>query len=198
MSHSTLIRWSGMAAVVGAEFVLIGGQPESVAAGTSALIIVRVAFVAVIVLALLGLVGLYASQPEETGTLGLIGFLVAFIGTVMTAGLLWSAAFVGPWLAEAAPELLDTEPAGLFAAGFMLSLVLLALGWLLFGLASLQARVLPRGAAILLMVGSVLFFVIFLLEVPGSSVVFGAALAWMGYTLWSGDGEPAASSHPAM
>jgi hypothetical protein len=200
MSSSNLIRWSGLAALLGgvliavfdvAEFVLIGGQPESVAAGTSALIIVRVAFLVPIVLVILGLVGLYARQAEQVGSLGLIAFLVALTGTVMVFGVQWTSAFVGPWLAQVAPELLDAEPAGLLGAGFILSFVLLALGWLLFGLVSLQATVLPRGAAVLLMVGAVLLFVLLLLDVPGSSVVFGASLAWMGYALWSGAGEGA-------
>jgi hypothetical protein len=205
MSSSNLIRWSGLAALVGgvllavlevAEFVLIGGQPESVVAGASALIIVRVSFLVAIALIILALVGLYARQAEQAGTLGLIAFLVAFTGTVMVFGAQWSTAFIGPWLAEAAPELLDTEPAGLMAAGFMLSFLLLALGWFLCGLASLQAGVLPRGGAVLLMVGAVLLFVALLLEFPGSTVVFGAALAWMGYGLWSGAGERAAASQP--
>lgn len=207
MSSSNLIRWSGLAALVGGvllaifdvlEFVFIGGQPESVAAAAGAVIIVRVLFIAAIMLIILGLVGLYAYQAQQAGTLGLIAFLVAFIGSVMASGVQWSAAFIGPWLAEAAPELLDTEPSGMLATGFVLSFVLLALGWLLFGFASLQARVLPRGAAILLVVGAVLSFVILLLEFPGASVVFGAALAWMGYALWSAAGEPALTAKTAM
>jgi hypothetical protein len=180
-----------------AEFVVIGGQPESVAAATSAVIIVRVSFIMALVLIILGLVGLYSRQVEQAGTLGLIAFLVALIGTVMVAGLQWSAAFIGPWLAEVAPELLDTEPSGVLTAGFMLSFALLALGWLLFGLASLRARVLPRGAAVLLMVGAPLLFVILFLELPGSTVVFGVALAWMGYALWTGAGETAVHPRPA-
>ncbi|MFQ5611232.1 MAG: hypothetical protein ACE5H9_03775 [Anaerolineae bacterium] len=200
MSSSNLIRWSGLAALVGgvllavfdvAEAVIIGGRPESVVAGTGALIIVRIAFLVPIVLTSLGLVGLHARQAEQAGTLGLVAFLAAFTGTAMVFGLQWSAAFIGSWLAGAAPELLDTEPAGLLAAGFMLSFVLFALGWLLFGLAALQARVLPRGAAVLLMAGAVLFLALLMLDIPGSSVVFGVALLWMGYALWSGAGEPA-------
>jgi len=206
MSSSNLIRWSGLAALVGsvllvvldvAEFVLIGGQPESVAAATSALIIVRVSFIVAIALITLGLVGLYTRQAEQAGSLGLIAFLVAFIGTVMVAGVQWGAAFIGPWLAEVAPELLDTEPSGVLTAGFMLSFALLALGWLLFGLASLRASVLPRGAAVLLMVGAALFFIILLLELPGSTLVFGVALAWMGYALWTGAGETTVQPRPA-
>jgi len=206
MSSSNLTRWSGLAALVGgvllavldvAESVIIGGQPESVIAGTGALIIVRIAFLVPVALMILGLVGLYVRQAEQTGSLGLIAFLVAFSGTVLVFGLQWSAAFMGSWLAGAAPGLLDTEPAGLLAAGFMISFLLLALGWLLFGLASLQARVFPRNAAVLLVVGAVLLFVLLMLDVPGSTVVFGAALAWMGYALWSGTSEPALTAEAA-
>lgn len=200
MSSSNLVRWSGLAAVVGAvllivldlaEFILIGGQPESAVAANSALVIVRATYMLAITLMSLGLVGLYAIQTEQAGTLGLIAFLVTIIGIVMVAGAQWGAAFLGPWLAEVAPAILDTEPTGLFVAGFILSFLLLALGWLLFGLASLRARVLPRGSSILMMVGAVLFFAMLFLELPGSTVVFGVALAWMGYALWAGAGETA-------
>jgi hypothetical protein len=206
MSSSNLIRWSGLAAVVGAvllivldvaEFILISGQPESAVAGTSALIIVRVFYMVSLTLMLLGLVGLYARQVEQSGSLGLIAFLVAIFGIVMTAGAQWGAAFLGPWLAEVAPAILDAEPTGLFVAGFILTFLLFALGWLLFGLASLQAKVLPRGASILMIVGAALFFVMLFLELPGSTVVFGVALAWLGYALWSGAGETAAEPQPA-
>ena len=198
MSSSNLIRWSGLAAVVGAvllivldlaEFIIIGGQPESAVAANSALVIVRVTYLMAITLMSLGLVGLYAIQTEQAGTLGLIAFLVTVIGIVMTAGAQWGAAFLGPWLAEEAPEILDTEPSAFFMAGLVVSFLLCALGWLLFGLASLRARVLPRRSSILLMVGAVLFFAMLFLELPGSTVVFGVALAWMGYALWAGAGE---------
>lgn len=207
MSSSNLIRWSGLAALIGgvllavfdvAESAIIGGQPESAIAGTGALIIVRIAFLVPVALLILGLVGLYLCQAEQTGTLGLIAFLVAFSGTMMVFGLQWSVPFFGSWLAEVAPELLDTEPGGLLAAGFVLSFLLFGLGWFLFGLASLRAGVLPRGAAILLVVGAVLFIVLIMVDAPGSSVVFGAAVAWMGYALWSGGGEPALSANAAL
>lgn len=174
-----------------AEFIIIGGQPESAVAANSALVIVRATYMLAITLMSLGLVGLYAIQTEQVGTLGLIAFLVSYFGIVMTAGAQWGAAFLGPWLAEVAPAILDTEPTGLFVAGFILSFLLFALGWLLFGLASLRTRVLPQGSSILMMVGAVLFFAMLFLELPGSTVVFGVALAWMGYALWAGAGETA-------
>ena len=145
----------------------------------------------------LGLVGLYARQVAETGVLGLIAFLVAFIGMTLFVGMIWTFTFVVPSLAEAAPELLDADPSGLLAAGFILTLVLFTLGWLLFGLASLQAGLLPRGAAVLLMIGAVLSFVLSFLELPFGEVVFGVALAWMGYAVWAGAGEQATEPRAA-
>lgn len=200
MSTLNLIRWSGLAALVGGvlgvvldvvEFALIGGQPESVAAATSAWIIINALWILLFVLISLGLVGAYVRQAEQAGTLGLIGFLGAFTGTAMMSGAIWSAAFIAPWLAEAAPELMGAEPSGVIVVGVVLTVVLLGLGWLLFGLASLQARVLPRGVAMLLMIGAVLGSVLEFLELPFSGAVIGAAVAWMGYALWSGTVETA-------
>lgn len=198
MSSSNLLRWSGLAALVGGllfavlsilEFLIFGGQSDSGVVASGAWLIVEVAYVLTATLLILGLVGLYVPQAESARRLGLIAFLVALTGTVMLAGADWSAAFFGPWVAEAAPELLVAEPAGTMAVGIILTYVLFALGWFLFGLASLQAGVLPRGSALLLMVGAVLALVLAFLELPFEAVVLGAAAAWMGYALWSSTAE---------
>jgi hypothetical protein len=194
MVSSNLLRWSGLAALVGGvlyavlsilEFLLFGGRSDSTVVASSAWLIVEVAYILAATLLVLGLVGLYVLQAKRAGWLGLIAFLVALTGTVMLAGTDWSAAFFGPWVAEAAPDLLAAEPAGAMAAGIILTLVLFALGWFLFGLASLQAGVLPRGSALLLIVGAVLALVLAFLDLPFEAVVMGAAVAWMGYALWS-------------
>ncbi|MGD2155966.1 MAG: hypothetical protein PVG14_04510 [Anaerolineales bacterium] len=200
MSSSKLIRWSGMAALVGGlllviasilESVLFGTQPNSAAMASGSWIIVEVVFIAAEVLIILGLVGLYVSQAEKAGNLGAIAFLVAFTGSVMVSGVDWSSAFMAPWLTDiTAPGVLDTEPTGAFIAGILLTFVLFSVGFFLFGLASLQTGVLPRGAAVLLMVGAVLFLVMGFLEIGFEGVVLGAALAWSGYALRSKAGEP--------
>jgi len=112
----------------------------------------------------------------------------------MVFGLIWFNTFIVPAIAEVAPSFMEIPEANLPAVlivGFGLSAMLFTLGWLLFGLASLRAKVLPRGAAVLLMVGAVVAFVLPLpfLELPLSVVVLGAALAWMGYAVWTGAGE---------
>ena len=51
----------------------------------------------------LGLVGLYARQSEAAGLLGLVGFVVAFAGTVLVSGFVWADTFLAPELATSAP-----------------------------------------------------------------------------------------------
>jgi uncharacterized membrane protein (UPF0136 family) len=133
--------------------------------------------------AVLLLFGLYARQSEAAGHLGLVGFLVAFLGTALVAGVSWGDVFVVPILADAAPEVLDAGP----PLGIILSFGVFTVGWVLFGLATLRARVYPRVAAVLLMVGAVLAF----FPLSLSTVVFGAAVAWLGSILFTGRGASA-------
>ena len=139
------------------------------------------------VLLLFGLFGLYVRQSEAAGTLGLVGFLVAFLGTALTVGVDWDEVFVVPILADAAPELLDAGP----PLGIILSFGVFTVGWVLFGLATLRARVYPRVAAVLLMVGAVLAF----FPLSLSTVVFSAAVAWLGSILFTG--RDASAEQPA-
>jgi hypothetical protein len=207
MSSSKLIRLSGLAALVGGallvvlnilETVFFSGQTESASAATGAWMSVEVAMIVAEILLTLGLIGLYLCQADQTGSLGLIGFVVAVTGTVMASGTDWSAAFFAPWLADTSPEILDSDPSGVFIAGIMLTFLLLVLGYLLFGLASLRAKVLPGGASVLLMVGAVVFLVLSLINIPFEAVIFGLAMAWMGYAVWSGAGEPELKAAPAV
>lgn len=207
MSSSNLIRWSGLAALLGGVLLVAfdvlnaiffpGGHGGEMMA-TNAWIILQVVGLVGLVLITLGLVGLYARQAEQAGSLGLVAFIVTFSGMMMLFGLLWGEPFLGPMLAEEAPEVLELEPSGPLVAGFIVTLLLVALGWLLFGWASLRAGVLPRGAAVLLLVGALLFFVLTVLELPLWTTVLGLAMAWMGVTLWSGGAERIPGPEVAM
>ena len=59
-----------------------------------------------VILLLLALVGFYARQAAVAGGLGLVGFLVAFLGTAMFAGTGWSNAFNPPVVARTNPEVM--------------------------------------------------------------------------------------------
>ena len=132
-----------------------------------------------LILLAVGLVGLYAHQSETVGPLGLVGFLIAFAGTVFFTGFFWANIFVAPALAVGAPEFLDSG--GRFP-GFRLSLIIYAVGWLLFGLASLKARVYPRAPVVALIIGAALD----LFGAPLSGLVIDAAFVWLGFSLFSG------------
>ena len=107
----------------------------------------------------------------------------------------WEEVFVPPALAQSVqndpalvdPALLNAGPPGRLFFGFVLSYALFALGWVLFGVATLRARVYPRAAALVLIVGAVLAF----FPLPFSTVVFAVAAAWMGFALLTGRGATA-------
>ena len=89
---------------------------------------------------------------------------MAFLGTVLLVGALWFELFITPALAAEAPELVEEE---LVLPGFILMLLFGAVGWVLFGVATLRAGVYPRLAGLLLIVGGVIAF--FPLPLGGSS-----------------------------
>jgi len=130
-------------------------------------------------LLLLGLVGLYLRQADPAGMLGLIGFLTAFLGTALLVGAVWFELFITPPLAAQAPELSEAE---LGLAGFILSFLLAGIGWLVFGVATLRARVYPRAAAGLLIAGAVFSFA----PIPLAGIVLSIAVGWLGFMLFMG------------
>lgn len=190
MQSSNLIRWAGLAAVLSGVSSVIGDLLSLVvdlesaeSAATTPYMLVLLLYMLGTVLLLLVLVGIYSSQLEHEGFLGLLGFLVAFLGTALVSGALWFELFITPSLAVEAPELAETE---LGLAGFAISFLLAVVGWVLFGVATLRARVYPRLAAALLIVGAVASLV----PIPLSGVVLSVAVAWLGLMLFTGRGMP--------
>jgi apolipoprotein N-acyltransferase len=57
-----------------------------------------------LILLSVGLVGLYTHRSDRAGLLGLVGFLIAFIGTVFFTGFFWAHLFVAPALAVGRPN----------------------------------------------------------------------------------------------
>ena len=186
MTSAGLMRWAGLAAVLSAVLSVVGDLlrlfvdvESSETATTTPYALVFLLYLLGAVLLLLGLVGLYASQSEAAGVLGLVGFLVAFLGTTLLVGALWFELFITPSLATRAPGLAEAE---LGLAGFILVFLLGVVGWLLFGVATLRAHTYPRWAAVLLMVGGVVAFV----PIPLAGIVFSVAIAWLGFVLFTG------------
>ena len=178
------LRWYGLAAVVVgvlftvSDFVALlvttlddpGEEALTDAyAGWAALSLFTLALLQV------ALIGLYVPQRVSTGTLGWVGFLLAFIGTSITFLVVLIYAVVASPMTPADPGLLEAGPPG----PFILYFPLFSLGWFLLGAAFLRSSVYPRPAALLLMIGAVLA----LYPHPITNLVFSAAIAWLGLLL---------------
>ena len=198
MSSAKLIRWSGLisllAGVLYALAAFLHPVGEDLAAITSPKwVTAHLVYWVSVILMQLGLVGLYARQVEKAGWLGLAGFVLAFIGTGLVESILIMVSTIMPLIGAEAPTIFDqamTPPAFLlllFIGGF-------GLGYILFGVATMRAGVLPRWSGLLLIIG-VSFFMISespLFDPTLSHVIatigdvaFGLGLAWAGYALWS-------------
>ena len=192
MAYSGFIRLGGVAAMTSAllallsfvlYLVIVGGGQLSEAATSAAFFLPSGAQLLAMALLLVGLVALYVRQAEVFGALGLIGFLLALLGSTLAAGALWSQVFVVPRLAEVAPAVVN-QGAGSVLAGFLLSFLLFGVGWLVFGVATLQTRMFPRWAVILLIVGAV----ISIIPLPSRALIVEIAAGYLGFTLLTGRG----------
>lgn len=186
MSSSNLIRLAGLAALISGVLAAIGDLLRLVvdvenpgSATTASYAIVFLLYLISTALLLLGLVGFYTSQSQAAGIVGFVGFLVAFLGTVLLAGALWFELFITPALATEAPGLLEAE---LGLPGFILMLLFGAVGWVLFGVATLRAGVYPRWAGVLLIVGGVIAF----FPLPLVGIIFSVTVAYLGFLLFTG------------
>lgn len=149
------------------------------------------------ILALFGLVGLLARQLAHAGRLGVIGFAVAFVGSALILTDTDVEAFILPFVAQNATALMEGPPPPGWNESFALAALILGIGYLLLGIATARAGVLPRGAGVSLALGGLALG----LGIVGSSflpplllagaLLFGLALAWVGYALWA---EPRPSS----
>ncbi|HZB99897.1 MAG TPA: hypothetical protein VE844_00550 [Gammaproteobacteria bacterium] len=202
ITASRVIRWSGLSAIA-AGIIFVVTQPlhppdvlSSVT--TPRWAIVHIFSTAMCFLALLGITGLYARQVEETGWLGLVGYIVFSLFWALQTPYSFVEAFLLPQLTTAAPEVVQGSLAivvggpgmnlGAFATVYQVVGLLYTLGGLLFGIATLRAGILSRWAAGLLTVAPLVAPVGALL--PGelvriAAVPMGIALAWLGYALWS-------------
>lgn len=170
------------------EFLRNPDTPFSEAAATTSFAVEASMYLIGALLLLVALAGLYARQSSEAGTLGLVGFLAALVGTGMLIGIMWTITFVAPSAAVEAPAFLDNEQvAGPLDAGFMISGLAVALGWALFGVATFRAKVYPRAVAIALTLGALVTFAPF----PATTLLLDLALVWMGaITIRSVASEP--------
>ena len=146
MLSVTLIRRGGLSAIVAAFLFLVadllGLFTVSFQGPTDSIILQNIVAVGAGVLLLIGLIVIYGLHLEAIGPPGLAGFLISLAGLILALGLfIWAYA-------------LGEQGWGLF---FVWASLLANLGWIMLGALSLEARVHPRQAPILIIVGAVLY-----------------------------------------
>ena len=142
-------------------------------------------------LVLVGLPGLFAVHRQRAGALGLVGGVLALIGTALYAADGIIALSVFPTLASAGPEILSPTGAmnrGPMLATFIAISAINLIGWVLFAAGLLRVRTLPRVTVSLLLVGGILFNLppgpVSIIVLAAGGVLWGLALAHLGAILW--------------
>jgi hypothetical protein len=208
MSPNALIRLNGIACIFGGiflmAFVLVHPWDQLLGAEIARSPQWRLAHTFHFIgaaFALVGLPGLFSQQRAALGWFGLTGFALSFLGNAMFLGTGMITAFIWPMLAVDAPTCVEVggpifgSPVSVLA--FALTAIILVVGYILFGIATLWAGVLPRLAALMLVVGAILGMLPphpvgalpwWALVLGG--VLYGAALIWLGAVLWMRN-EPA-------
>lgn len=204
MTASTLMRLAGVSAMLaGLCFIIIGMfHPENVPSSvtTTAWVNVHIVATALGFFGLFGMAGLYARQVEKSGWLGLTGFLLFSVWFVLITGFSFVEAFILPNLATESPAFVEsllgmltgvpsTVDLGILPMLWNISGPMYILGALLFGVATLRARVLPRWAGGLLTLAAVLIPIggMFPHEYQAkiAMIPVGLAMVWLGYALFS-------------
>ena len=202
ITASKLIRWSGLSAMA-AGIIFAGIQPihppDVIASVTTNAFIIITSFKAIMSLfGIFGIAGLYARQVEETGWMGLAGYLLLTIFYAVQMCYSFAEPTILPLLVPVAPtfvtsvmQMASQSPTdmnlGAFAAVFSFLPILYLLGLLLFGIAMFRARILSRWAAGLLALSGPIAVILSLLGHPLdrlAAVPMGIALAWLGYALF--------------
>jgi hypothetical protein len=187
MSSPFSVRQAGMIALAAAGLILVSQVSQIVIPlfltesfwNATQSLRMGLALAAMFVL-LLALTGLYARQADAMGKIGLVGYILASLGTVLVAGDWWYEGFIGPVLREQAPALLATAPSGTILVGAAITSGAFAAGWALFGLASFRAGLVPRGAAVLMAVGGIVGI---LGLIAPFQIPLALAVGWMGLSL---------------
>jgi hypothetical protein len=198
-----LIRASGLAAIV-AGVIFAGIQPihppDEVASVTTGpwAVIIGLKF-AMCLFFMVGFTGIYARQAERAGWAGLAGFSLLIVSFFLQTGFVFTELFVLPVVAPVLPEFVESalgvangHPGsmgiGVFVPAYAVLGVCYLLGGLVFGIATVQAAVLPRWPAILLAFAAIITPAAALLPHAlqrYAAVPMGLAMIWLGWTLWS-------------
>jgi len=125
-----------------------------------------------------GIISLYLAQADRAGRLGLIAVVACMADMALQTGWIFCDLFAAPSFAHAAPGVLN-NPSGPLIAGFMAAW-LANISFVLLGVATLRARVLPRTSGLALITVGVITLVPLPADGPGYEVIIGIVFAIAG------------------
>lgn len=185
-TSSNLIRWSGLAAVLGGMmWVVKGGLIMLGGPDLGELLIVALLLFAV------GLIGLHSRLGRHGGRLGRVGGFLAYVAATLSV-------VNAPYAVFFAED--GSQTPFPFNVTFAIAAFAIFVGLMLLGLAALRAEILPRSwRALPLAIGLLALLPVWVLafihlELP--VVVLGLAWMLLGYVLWSDKGAPVRRTAP--
>jgi hypothetical protein len=201
MSSTTFYRLSGLVLLVGGPIGLVetllgavlypGHQQTAQQILSFPWMLVASLYLAGFLLMALGLPGMYRRQAARTGGWGLVGFILILVGVLLGGVLVGLFQVAMPYQVQSDPKAAGSQlPMAAFVLFVLIPVFLIAVGAILLGVASLRARVFPRGAGVLLLVAGIIALVS--LVVPSAienildplwNGVFFLAFGWFGYAL---------------
>src|SRR3712207_4168297 len=143
---------SGVASITAGLLLMLGHLVDGGASGKGTTVTGLSMVLAAHLLMVLALVGIYAAQASRMRLVGPLGMILSVLGTALVSGVV---------LVEIAGAGGDAV-GGVLAGGVAGTLAMLAglgffVGLLLFAIGMMRARVFPRGAALLLIAGDLVF-----------------------------------------
>ena len=182
----THLKFSGFCLILGGLLLFVGNaifSPMMPTDGTTADLMGSSAFVwrlgtnaLTVFLLMIGTTGIFKYQAEKPGVFGAIAFGLAFAGSAFMFAHEWGQTFYMHTFAALSPDALNavdgTNPS-MFLIEVALSLGFFSLGWILFSISILTAKVLPRIGPILVLSG---FVAIPMLSAAISDPIWGGIL----------------------
>jgi cytochrome c oxidase assembly factor CtaG len=144
-----------------------------------------------------GLVGIYSRQADRAGRLGLVAIVACLANMALQGGWIFADVFVAPTFADAAPQILNADSDGRLGVAGMAAW-LANTSFVLLGVASLRARVLPKICGIALLVAGAVTLVPLPVDGPAYEVIIGIAFAVAGVRAFGVSAPvPLATAQPA-
>ncbi len=205
MSMKNIIRWSGFSLILAGLLLTLGTiihpsneTPQTIIALESRLITGHWFLTFFAIFFLLGLPGVYASHASQFVRLGFLAYILLFFGTIFYA-VSSDYGFNAPVLARLAPQTLNAinaYPSIMIMDG--LFVLLLLVGFILFGITILRTGIFSRWSGIFISIGWSIYMIasaiallvyepMWFIAILGA-VLLSLGLAGIGYELWVAKG----------